>query len=57
MYTAAASDTDGVVFMVTDNEDLMKEFGLEDGGIVAVRDVSFHYDIYFILTLTFLEYF
>jgi len=40
VYTAAASDTDGVVFMVTDNEDLMKEFGLEDGGIVAVRDFA-----------------
>merc|ERR1712176_1375668 len=39
-YTATASDTDGVVFMVTDNEDLMKEFGLEDGGVVAVRDFA-----------------
>jgi len=39
-YTVVASDTDGVVFMVTDNEDLMKEFGLEDGGIVAVRDFA-----------------
>lgn len=39
-YTSAASDTDGVVFLVTDNDDLMKEFGLEDGGIVAVRDFA-----------------
>jgi protein disulfide-isomerase A1 len=39
-YTASASDTDGVVFMVTDNDDLMKEFGLEDGGVVAVRDFA-----------------
>lgn len=41
VYTAFASDTDGVVFMVTDNDDLMKEFGLEDGGIVGVNDVSY----------------
>ena len=39
-YTAAASDTDGVVFMVTDNDDLMTEFGLADGGVVAVRDFA-----------------
>lgn len=39
-YTAAASDTDGVVFLVTDNEELIAEFGLEDGGIVAVRDFA-----------------
>lgn len=39
-YTAAARDTDGVVFMVTDNEDLMKEFGVGDGSVVAVRDFA-----------------
>lgn len=39
-YTAAARDTDGVVFMVTDNDDLMKEFGVADGSVVAVRDFA-----------------
>lgn len=39
-FTAAASDTDGVVFMVTDSDELMAEFGLEDGGVVAVRDFA-----------------
>ena len=39
-YTAAARDTDGVVFMITDNDDLMKEFGVADGSVVAVRDFA-----------------
>jgi len=39
-YTAVARDTDGVVFMVTDNDDLMKEFGVADGSVVAVRDFA-----------------
>jgi len=39
-YTQVASDTDGVVFMVTDDAALMAEFGLVDGGVVAVRDFA-----------------
>lgn len=39
-FTAAASDTDGVVFLVTDSAELMAEFGIADGGIVAVRDFA-----------------
>jgi len=38
-YTAAASATEDV-FLVTDNDDVMKEFGLEDGAVVAVRDFA-----------------
>jgi len=40
LYTAVASDTDGVVFFVTDNDDVMAALGLADGQIVAVRDFA-----------------
>ena len=40
LFTSLASDTDGVVFFVTDNDEVMAAFGLEDGQVVAVRDVS-----------------
>jgi len=40
LFTSLASDTDGVVFFVTDNDEVMAAFGLEDGQVVAVRDFA-----------------
>lgn len=39
-YTAAASSVDGTVFYVTDNDEVMAHFGLEDGAVMAVRDFA-----------------
>lgn len=39
-YTEAASNTDGVVFFVTDSDEVMAAFGLADGEVVAVRDFA-----------------
>lgn len=40
LYTDAASNTDGVTFLVSDNADLMTAYGAADGAIIAVRDFA-----------------
>lgn len=40
LFTDAASNTDGVSFLVSDNAELMAAYGAVDGAIVAVRDFA-----------------